>query len=387
MLTPTSIKAWYAVHRWTSLACTLFLLVLCLTGLPLIFHDEIDDLIGDEPPVPMLSAETPPASLDRVVDAARARYPHEFVQFFVWDQHHPELIKVAMAPVVHPEPEQLHRLLIDARTAEVLGEPAQRKLFTGVLLELHAEMLLGLPGGLFLGAMGLLFVVAIVSGVVLYAPFMRRLAFGTVRARKAPRTKWLDLHNLLGIVTLAWALVVGVTGVINTLAKPMFDLWRAQEMPRLLAPYRNTAIPAMLASADAAVATARRALPDMNVTSVIFPASRFGSPRHCLIWTRGKTPLASRLFTPVLIDAETGEHVSARDLPWYLRVLELSRPLHFGDYGGLPLKIIWTLLDLVTIAVLGSGLYLWFARAKPSIEDDLLEVERAAPPLAVTADD
>jgi len=36
--------------------------------------------------------------------------------------------------------------------------------------------------------------------------------------------------------------------------------------------------------------------------------------------------------------------------------------LHFGDYGGLPLKIIWALLDLVTITVLGSGLYLWLRR-------------------------
>ena len=37
-------------------------------------------------------------------------------------------------------------------------------------------------------------------------------------------------------------------------------------------------------------------------------------------------------------------------------------PLHFGDYGGLPLKIIWALFDLVTIVVLGSGLYLWLSR-------------------------
>jgi len=40
----------------------------------------------------------------------------------------------------------------------------------------------------------------------------------------------------------------------------------------------------------------------------------------------------------------------------------VSQPLHFGDYGGLPLKIIWALLDIVTIVVLGSGLYLWLDR-------------------------
>ncbi len=64
-------------------------------------------------------------------------------------------------------------------------------------------------------------------------------------------------------------------------------------------------------------------------------------------------------------------------LPWYLRILELSRPLHFGDYGGLPLKIIWGLFDIVLIVVLVSGLYLWLSKRKSPIERELnLLVER-----------
>jgi uncharacterized iron-regulated membrane protein len=46
----------------------------------------------------------------------------------------------------------------------------------------------------------------------------------------------------------------------------------------------------------------------------------------------------------------------------YLKALFISQPLHFGDYGGMPLKIIWALLDLLTIAVIGSGLYLWWVK-------------------------
>jgi hypothetical protein len=42
--------------------------------------------------------------------------------------------------------------------------------------------------------------------------------------------------------------------------------------------------------------------------------------------------------------------------------LELSRPLHFGDYGGLPLKVIWALFDVLTILVIGSGAYLLASR-------------------------
>jgi uncharacterized iron-regulated membrane protein len=51
-------------------------------------------------------------------------------------------------------------------------------------------------------------------------------------------------------------------------------------------------------------------------------------------------------------------------MPWYLRALEISRPLHFGDYGGMPLKIIWALFDVVAIVVLISGIYLWWKRRK-----------------------
>ena len=102
---------------------------------------------------------------------------------------------------------------MDARTGDVLLDgplySQDRFSFMGIMLSLHVDLFASLPGELFLGFMGLLFCVAIVSGVVLYGPFMKKLEFGTVRASRSTRLKWLDLHNLLGIVTLVWAFVVG----------------------------------------------------------------------------------------------------------------------------------------------------------------------------------
>ena len=37
-LSQTGIRRWYLIHKWTSIVCTAFLLMLCITGLPLIFH-------------------------------------------------------------------------------------------------------------------------------------------------------------------------------------------------------------------------------------------------------------------------------------------------------------------------------------------------------------
>ena len=82
---------------------------------------------------------------------------------------------------------------------------------------------------------------------------------------------------------------------------------------------------------------------------------------------RGDTPVTSRLLRPALIDAATGELTDSRDMPWYVSTLLLSQPLHFGDYGGMPLKIIWALLDIFTIIVLVTGLYLWYVRRRRTV--------------------
>ncbi len=87
------------------------------------------------------------------------------------------------------------------------------------MLRLHVNLFAGLPGRLFLGFMGLLLLVAIVSGVVLYAPIMRKLDFGDARRARASRVKWLNLHNLLGIATLVWAFIADTTGIVNTWAE------------------------------------------------------------------------------------------------------------------------------------------------------------------------
>ena len=123
---------------------------------------------------------------------------------------------------------------------------------------------------------------------------------------------------------------------------------------------------------------AQRALPDNRIISVVYPGNPFGSPFHYLFWSKGNTPLTSRLFSPVLVDARTGKLTAVVSMPWYLRALEVSRPLHFGDYGGTPLKVIWALLDVVTLFVLGSGVYLWASRRRSPIERTLAEFEQPA---------
>lgn len=380
-----AIRAWAWIHKWSSLVCTVFMLLLCITGLPLIFHHEIGHLLGTEVEAPALPPGAPRADLDDVVALAQARAPGKTLQFLSREIDDDSFWYVTLGDTPLDDRNQ-KTVAVDARTAEVLAEPKFNEGFMYWMFKLHVDLFAGLPGTLFLGVMGLLLVLAIVSGVVLYAPFMRKLAFGTVRHDAAARTRWLDLHNLLGIVTLVWAFVVGITGVINTLGEPLFKYWQATEVSQMIAPYQGKPPPAALGSLQRSVSASEGLAPAMTLGFVAFPGTAFSSAHHYTVFMRGQTPLTSRLFKPVLVDAQTAQVTDSRALPWYLTVLLVSQPLHFGDYGGLGLQIVWALLDLITIVVLGSGLYLWLARRRrPRSVEQQLEEQQPLPEPAPAA--
>lgn len=131
--------------------------------------------------------------------------------------------------------------------------------------------------------------------------------------------------------------VVGLTGAVNTLAMPIEQVWQATE------------------------------LIDMASTHKDKPVPSFASPHHYGVSMVGATAVTSRLLTPALDDAGTGEITSLREMPMYVKALFISQPLHFGDYGGLPLKILWAILDLLTIMGVVNGLYLWLLRRKSKV--------------------
>ncbi|WP_415754360.1 PepSY-associated TM helix domain-containing protein [Pseudomonas leptonychotis] len=360
----TTIRRWSQVHTWTSLVCTLFLLMLALTGLPLIFHHELEHLLGDAPELREMPAETPHLSLQQLVDAAERHRLGEVIQYLGYDADEPNGVVAITAATAGTEPNSSHTFMLDARSGEAVAMPAANGGILMVILRLHVDMFADLPGKLLLAFMGLLFVAALISGVVLYAPFMRRLKFAEVRREKSARTRWLDLHNLIGIVTLTWAMTVGITGVISACADLLISAWRAESLATMVEPYRNAPPLTQRAPVDEVLTIAANATPAMQPDFIAFPGTRFSSAHHYSVFMKGNTHLTAHLWTPVLIDARNLEVTAIGQRPWYMDALSMSQPLHFGDYGGMPMKVLWAVLDVLTIVVLGSGLYLWWVRQR-----------------------
>ncbi|EGH23981.1 hypothetical protein PSYMO_21968 [Pseudomonas amygdali pv. mori str. 301020] len=372
-----TVRRWSIVHTWSSLICTLFLLMLAVTGLPLIFHHEIDHLLGDAPQYQEMPADTPHLNLEQLARAAEAHRPGEVMQYFGWDDEDPNGVMAITAATADTEPNSSHTFVLDARTGEALEMPSANGGFMMVMLRLHVDMYANLPGKLLLAFMGLLFVVAIVSGTVLYAPFMRKLEFGQVRVNKSRRTRWLDLHNLIGVVTLTWALVVGVTGVISACADLLIASWRNDALATMIAPYKDAPPLTQRAPATRLLEIAESAAPGMQADFIAFPGTRFSSEHHYAVFLKGNTHLTAHLATPVLIDAQTLQVTAVVERPWYMDALGMSQPLHFGDYGGMPMKILWAVLDVLTIIVLGSGVYLWWVRRRATRSVSVIRAQAA----------
>lgn len=365
-MTTTSLRRWSWVHKWSSLICTLFVLMLCITGLPLIFSHEIDHLTGAEMETLAMPANTPLAPLDAIARAGQDHHPDLVPLYLFAGEDDPNLWLVKLDTRVDTDESAAQFAYVDARTADVLGEPNFGEGFMSVMYRLHVDLYAGLPGKLFLGLTGLLFVVAIISGVVLYAPFMRKLNFGTVRQERIRRVRWLDLHNLLGVVTLVWVLVVGFTGVVNTWADLMLKAWQGEQISALRAGDTRDMLdgggPEPDGTLQRAVERVLAASPGTRVDMIAFPGTLRSTPEHFTVMLRGDTPLTARMTRAVLVDPVHGDVLEASARPWYITLFQLSIPLHFGDYGGLPLKLLWGLLDLLTIVVLVTGVYLWWRR-------------------------
>ena len=164
-LSARTVRIWYRVHKWTSLVCTALLLMACITGLPLVFEDELDGLLQPHVAPAELQADASTASLDRMIIEAQDKFPRLHPFSVGWDGDEPRIF-INLSPSADPKDGEIRSVIFDAHTGRLLEVPKDRFNLTAFFLRLHSEIFLGLPGELVMGAMALSFVISLVSGAL-----------------------------------------------------------------------------------------------------------------------------------------------------------------------------------------------------------------------------
>lgn len=371
----TSARRWFRInlwlHRWTSLIATLPFLILCLTGAVLIFHEEVEQLLGEV----AQGSELPTGQLPDYTATAKsvlASYPDErILSVGVDPEHHPGVMLVVTAANDETKFSETKLRFADLANTQLMADPEAGLTLTGFLLELHAQWFLGPVGELIGALIALLVLISLVSGVIVYAPYVKRIAFGVLRRGRSARLLQLDLHNFIGMVVLGWLFVVTFTGFLLGFATLALGLWQMTALTENkthyealdAVDYRQPPVSLNTIFANAKNTTEG----SWQVSNVIYPGTEFSTQSHYTVLLTGGEGIEQSLFRVLLLDAATGEVATTLNMPLYFKAILLSEPLHFGDYGGLPLKLLWTACTFLAFFITANGAWLWWSRRRPKI--------------------
>jgi uncharacterized iron-regulated membrane protein len=213
-------KALFQVHLWTGIGVGLYVFLISVSGSVLVYRVELLRAFSHPTIVQPIGERLPPEEIHR---AAVRAFPREQVAE-VWQPRNPN-----QAAEVTLESSAGRRLrLLHPYTGQDLGNkitPAYRTVQW--LLDFHDNLNYGDNGRLVNGVGGLLFTVLGLTGAVIWWPGVRNWRRSLTVAWKAgwKRVNW-DLHSALGIWTLAFVLLWGISGVYLAFARqlaPVFD--------------------------------------------------------------------------------------------------------------------------------------------------------------------
>ncbi|WP_215754825.1 PepSY domain-containing protein [Acetobacter sp. P5B1] len=210
------VQLYRDVHSWVGIVAGLFLFVAFYAGAVTMFEEPLQSWASAPVALP------PPVSLEQtplLLEKALAAYPEARDDYTIAvtpdDAQRGRLTWDGSGGQVHHGPTQSMAAGLDAQGNLVVvpKTPSEAAHFVDVL---HQQVGLPLPhtqAMVLMGAVALLYAVALVSGVIAYLPALMKTLFA-VRFGQSVRKRWLDVHNLLGLFSLPFHLVMAISSVV-----------------------------------------------------------------------------------------------------------------------------------------------------------------------------
>lgn len=346
----------YRWHRWLGYFLAAHLLLIFLSGIILVFRDELSPK-SSEP-----SNLSPKLTLQEIAEISQKENPKDRLLAISMDDEDPMRVTVRMGQDGSTRFRGSKRIHFDRRIGHI-EEGEKKNPILDTILVLHREFLLGFYGKLYVGIIGILFLFSLLSGLFIYGP-TTKLRFGTIRRGFSRSLTWIDAHKFLGAACLAWLLLVALSGVLLSFSGQLLRVYQYTTLKKLEAAYPGTGHDAMTSAA--AVEGAEKALRDRGIEGEIsfisFPGSEFSTAAHYIFVIDEPSSWTKSLKTLALVDAQSLRVDEVLHLPLYLRAAVLAEPLHFGNYGGLTLKIVWSLLGGLGVILIVSSLMIAFEK-------------------------
>ena len=265
-----------------------------------------------------------------------------------------------------------------------LGEFLYRLHFLAQLNQVPIKI--GTPFGyLVAGLVSFFFLFALITGLLLHWDKIVSNFF-VFRPWSKVKTVWTDAHTALGLIGFPFQLVYAVTGVVlivNTiLLAPFVMLFYGGKTDKMYSDleysdptvytYTYKALPQKI-NIQSYINRTEKLWQDSHIKRVMI--KNYGDESMALIIEGAANP--QRSFSGngrIIYGLKNGKviyHHSPLDESTYIsKVKSLIYHLHFGDYSGYALRIIYFILGLMGCVVIISGILVWLvARDKKSVPD------------------
>ena len=214
-------KAFFQVHLWTGVGVGLYVVLISLTGTVLIYRSELRQYFDPQPRIVQVRESR--LNDEELIAATERMYPGDAVE--VWTNPEDPTHAATMSVIRAGSGRQ--QFLFDPYSGEYLGHalPFGWR-FTTWLLDLHDNLLAGGSGRMVNGVGAILLTLLGVTGAVIWWPGIgkwRRSLF--IDWRENWRRLTWSLHSVMGVWTLVFILMWGVTGIYLAFPGP-FSLGR-----------------------------------------------------------------------------------------------------------------------------------------------------------------
>ncbi len=340
-------KKLLSYHSISGLIAGIFLFILGITGSILVFNTDIDKALFRKYEV----HNSPEAfHLDQAISNVQNRYKKwntRIIHFkkgetFIFNIRKPDARKLVF---VHPE------------TGKILGEIDESSHFSKWMLKLHYSLHSGAIGKFIVFFAGILFLISLMSGIILYRKNILKTIFFQIKLKKKnKRTYYSILHRYVGVWALLLNLVLAFTGVFLGYKVAMAGLKKSS----------ISSPPTVEASVERTLQNLKTNQPNFIPEYIRLPSSEKGT-----IIINGpfkKDPFYySKYYNKIEANYLTGNIEKVRKTTgqnFLYRFNSTILPLHYGQFAGIFGKIFYAFIGLSGPFLSITGFYLWFKRKR-----------------------
>lgn len=324
------------------------LLLLSITGSMLVFSDEIDH--AQYANAYHVTPEAQSSPLQELMQDARQALPGNPYLFFV------RLPQAANESIVlRAEYAADHKVYVflNPYTGKILQQYSNTDHLTGYVLYLHFTLLSGKTGATIVLIAAIALFLSVLTGIFIYRNAIVKVLIFRVKLEWKNRTRrWRNLHRILGVWALLFNLLISFTGFMMELK--VLDSRKNPKASFEAVPFTGDYEPLL--------EKAKASIPGFEIMGVR-PPKKAGDPLRILGHAH-ESAFFGEYSSSVFIDANGNikKTVNFSKASFGDKFNACIAPLHFGNYGGIALKIIYSLLALTPGVLSVSGFLIWYRR-------------------------